>query len=215
MIQITRSGVLLQHNSDEVSGLKKQFDERFHVRFPKFLEPALLEEIHRAINAAVWSERVHDGIGVEHCLADQELTARINFLLNDEKLFHLMQEISGCEAVGSFSGRAYRMFPGSGHYDSWHSDVGDFRLVALTINLSKEIYNGGVLQIAPVKSEEPAEQISNTGFGDAILFRLGSNLKHRVTDLSGEIPKTAFAGWFKSQPNFFSMLSGRISSEAS
>ena len=41
-------------------------------------------------------------------------------------------------------------------------------------------------------------QIANTGLGDAMLFRISGNLEHRVTEVTGDQPKTAFAGWFQS-----------------
>jgi hypothetical protein len=42
-------------------------------------------------------------------------------------------------------------------------------------------------------------EIANTGWGDAMLFRTSKQLQHRVTDVVGNEPKTAFAGWFKSE----------------
>jgi hypothetical protein len=38
--------------------------------------------------------------------------------------------------------------------------------------------------------------VNNTGFGDAILFRISKDLEHRVTEVVGEVAKTAYAGWF-------------------
>jgi hypothetical protein len=37
----------------------------------------------------------------------------------------------------------------------------------------------------------------NKGFGDAIVFRIGGNLEHRVAPVRGAVPKIAFAGWFR------------------
>ena len=41
------------------------------------------------------------------------------------------------------------------------------------------------------------------GNGDAIIFRLASHLQHRNTNVTGSTPKTAFAGWFRSDPPDF------------
>jgi hypothetical protein len=35
---------------------------------------------------------------------------------------------------------------------------------------------------------------------------LANDLEHRVTEVVGIHPKTAFAGWFRSQPDFFALL---------
>ena len=97
-------------------------------------------------------------------------------------------------------GRVYRMIPGSGHYDSWHSDMIGHRMIGMSINLSPEPYSGGVFQLRERDSEQILYEVANTGLGDAILFRLADHLQHRITDVDGTIPKTAFAGWFQSEP---------------
>jgi hypothetical protein len=51
-------------------------------------------------------------------------------------------------------------------------------------------------------SEQAPKQIANLRFGDCILFRLSDMLQHRVTPVTGDFPKIAFAGWFKSQPDY-------------
>jgi hypothetical protein len=79
----------------------------------------------------------------------------------------------------------------------------------LSINLSKEIYSGGILQIREWESQRIIQEAANVGFGDGILFRLADSLEHRVTDVEGRVPKTAFAGWFRSQPDFLSMVKSR------
>ena len=39
-----------------------------------------------------------------------------------------------------------------------------------------------------------------TEAGDAILFKLDAALKHRVTEPEGRVPRTVFAGWFRTEP---------------
>ena len=99
------------------------------------------------------------------------------------------------------------MIPDCGHYDSWHDDLIEHRIIAMSINLSTEIYSGGLLQIRNRNSEEIIQEVANVGFGDAIVFRLANSLQHRITNVEGIVPKTAFAGWFRSQPDFLSFLS--------
>jgi hypothetical protein len=213
MIQITRSGLIFSGSPGELGELKQYFQAHNYIRLSNFFEPQLLEQLKNRIDLSGWQELVHEGIGVENCITDKGLTGVMNFLMNNEDLFQLMEQITDCGPIGSFGGRLYRMIPGSGHHDSWHTDMGESRLLALSINLTEEMYEGGVLQICERKSGAFFQEIPNTGFGDAILFRLASHLQHRITNMSGIIPKTAFAGWFRSQPHFRSVL--RRESEAS
>ena len=127
---------------------------------------------------------------------------------NDSRLFSFVSEVTGCGAIGCFDGRVYRLDPAQGHGDSWHSDVGDNRLVAMSVNLTPERYEGGVLQIRDEPSGEVTAEVGETALGDAMIFRIAERLRHRVSQVKGDVPRIAFAGWFKSAPSFRSVLAG-------
>jgi hypothetical protein len=77
--------------------------------------------------------------------------------------------------------------------------------VALSINISKQSYEGGLLELKNLDNQV-IESIANTVFGDAILFRLAGHLEHRRTVVRGNVPKTAIAGWFRSEPQFMDLI---------
>jgi hypothetical protein len=81
-------------------------------------------------------------------------------------------------------------------------------MIAMSVNLSTEPYEGGVLQIRERESKEVLHEEPSPSPGDAIIFRLDESLRHRVTAVEGEVGRTAFAGWFKSRPSFAAVLSG-------
>jgi hypothetical protein len=57
--------------------------------------------------------------------------------------------------------------------------------------------------------------VANTGAGDALIFRISPHLQHRISDLEGAEPKTAFAGWFRSDlPECFRDSSIRIPADS-
>ena len=58
-------------------------------------------------------------------------------------------------------------------------------------------------------SDEIIQEVYNTGFGDALLFRISNQLKHRVQEVKGTVPKTAFAGWFLEVEDFLPNLRKR------
>ena len=45
-------------------------------------------------------------------------------------------------------------------------------------------------------------EVGNHTPGDAVLFRVREDLQHRVMPLEGTGARTAFAGWFRSRPEF-------------
>jgi hypothetical protein len=129
----------------------------------------------------------------------------LHFLANDPKLFHLMQQITGCGRIGCFSGRVYRMVAGHDYNLAWHSDL-PHRLIGMSINLSTEAYSGGIFQMRDCGSSQILYQGVSSGFGEGIVFRIAPEVEHRVSKMEGTIPKTAFAGWFKSQPDYHASL---------
>jgi hypothetical protein len=193
-------------SSEDRRRLRNQFASQHYVRLPRFLDPKLFDEITVGIERSRFVARSHDGIGEETSMEPNGILAQLLLLLNDPRLFAAVREVTGCDSIGCFEGRVYRMGPGGEHYDSWHNDLAEGRMVAMSVNLSRGPYAGGVLQMRRRGPKEVFAEVTNVGAGDAILFRLDSELQHRVTPVQGSTSKTAFAGWFKSSPTFLSVL---------
>jgi 2OG-Fe(II) oxygenase superfamily len=207
MIQITRSGTVLTGPEEAVESLRGEFDRQHFIRFPALIEPGLLQFIHSQIEHAEFRRRVHTTHAEEECLPQDSLpSALLHFLFNNSRMFDLVRSITGCERIGSFSGRVYRFLSSSGHSDLWHDDMVQSRLIAASVNLGSEVYSGGVLQIRDRNSGQVLQDIANPGFGDAVVFRLAGHLQHRVTNVEGNVHRIAFAGWFRSQPDHFRFL---------
>ena len=208
MIQVTRRGTELSSSTEVLGALRDQFERRHYFVLPGLLETELLDLIQRQIDRGEFRERVHERIdsNKELCLTESAAFGALLFLMNDEKLFQLIQDITQCARIDCFEGRVYRVNPGDGHHDSWHNDIGEGRVVGMSLNLSREIYSGGVLQIRNRESEALISEVANTGSGDAVVFRLSRDLQHRITEVEGSASKTAFAGWFRAQPNVSSSL---------
>jgi hypothetical protein len=206
VMQLTRSGAVPSGTDDDVERLREQFDRRHFFRLRELIEPDFCAHLLRRIEEAEFAPRTHGEIGTELWVPDPGLTGALDFLMNDPNMLSLVENVTGCGHIGTFNGRIYRFAPGAGHYDSWHSDLGGGRLVAMSVNLSSEPYSGGVLQIREQESGNVLEEVANPGVGDAVLFRLSEHLQHRVTDVEGTAPRTAFAGWFQSQPEYRAML---------
>ena len=207
-IQIGKSGVGYSDLADNLGALRAQFDRQHYLQFAELLDPELLEFVQSQIDQGEFHERVHAGIGSnrELCMTSNTAVAALQFLMNDQKLFQLIQAVTQCDQIGCFQGRIYRVNAHSGHHDSWHNDMGEHRLVGMSINLSRELYSGGRLQIRDHLSGEIVTEVANPGLGDAVIFRLSDRFQHRITDVEGTTSKTAFAGWFRAQPDFRSLL---------
>jgi hypothetical protein len=201
MIQLTRTGFVADDPA-AVEELAAAFLRTHCVRITQFLEPSLLRWLSKAIDRAAFVPRVHDiePPATDLRLNDHDIRSTLLLLFNDRSLFAFIRRLSGCAPIGCFVGSVYRMTSELGHADSWHDDIYDGRMVALSLNLSPNGYRGGLLQLREIGSEKMLHEIANTGFGDAIVFRLSTRIEHRITAVESGPPKTAYAGWFKSHP---------------
>ena len=209
MIQIRRSGILLPGSDKDLERLRDEFNSSHCILLPNLFEVSLLEFIQDRIAQAEFYQRVHDDIvppAVDLCLKDDTTIGLLHFLVNDQHFFDMVQQITGFGPIGCFSGSVYRMDPELPHSDSWHDDLIEHRILAMSVNLSPDVYSGGILQIRNRHSGHIVHEVANTGFGTGIVFKLTPDLEHRVSNVEGQVAKTAFAGWFKSQPDYHILL---------
>ncbi len=208
IVQLRNQGLFVADPA-AIANARAEFDARHCIRLPNLLEPALARSVLDALDRATFVDYSHEGIGTELCARPGLATGVLELLANDPQLFAAVRALTGCGPIGCYHGRVYRMVPGSGHYDSWHSDEGFDRLITMSINLSPEPYEGGLLQMREKSSPHLLHEVANLGVGDAILFRIAPTLTHRVTTVEGRLPKTAYAGWFRSKPDYRDLVRAR------
>jgi hypothetical protein len=199
MLQLTRKGLVLHGQLDV---LRERFVTKHCVVLEKLLEPALLEEVQRRIEHAPWRSTTYDYVGTELTLDDPATIHILLFLLNRPEFLDAIRIISGCAQINYFHGRVYRLAAGLQSQLSWHTDIdsdphGEQRHVGLSINLSTDIFGGGTFELRDLLTRRPLAKINNTGFGDALLFRVSNDLEHRVTEVVDRVAKIACAGWFR------------------
>ena len=200
MLQLTRKGLVLHGQLDV---LRERFFTNHCVVLEKLLEPALLKKVQEGIEQAPWRTTTHvDDVGTELTLDDPVTIHILLFLLNRPEFLDAIRIITGCAEIDYFHGRVYRLAAGPQSQLSWHDDIdpapqGEQRHVGLSINLSTDVFAGGTFELRDRLTRAPLGQINNTGFGDALLFRVSNNLEHRVTEVVGKVAKTAWAGWFR------------------
>ena len=198
LLSVDRAGIRFNGDLEE---LRRQFVAKPYVELPAFVAPGLLSILEMAVAEGNFANRVHHGIGAEVCLESGAATSACQLVFNDPALLGIVTRIAG-SVVRCFNGRVYRLQPQSAHYDSWHSDASDDRVVGLSVNLSREPYDGGLLEIRRAVAPEAEHAVASAGFGSAVLFRISPELRHRVTEVRGGRPRTAYAGWFRTSPDF-------------
>lgn len=201
VVRLTRSGPVISGSDAELARLRAHFEERHHLTLPGFLDPALLDTLRGKLAATVFA-RIDRDVGSELRPLDTAPYFALELLLNSRALLELIPLLTGCPRPACFTGRIYRRAPGESHVNHWHTDLNeDGRMVTLSINLSDAVYRGGTTLVRESDTGRVVCELSNTGFGDAILFPIDPRFEHRVLDVEGDAPKTALAGWFNSKPD--------------
>lgn len=212
MLQITQAGSRLS-DPELIHRLRHQFLEQQLVKLDSFVESSLLQKIQEYLKTAKFQSLGHFDSKHQEFARDLTIDGKevvvhlIHLALNSAKLFQAIRQITDCPKIGNFSGRIYRSQPGSNHHLSWHDDIdtGD-RLIGISINLGSEKYSGGAFQLRDKRSKRILNEVANTGAGDALIFKISEDLEHRLTDMEGEIDRTACSGWFSSQPDCMSVI---------
>jgi hypothetical protein len=198
MIALGPCGVAV--DAGAVLRLRDEFRVQHCVLLEGLLDHALLDLLRPRLAAGTWADFTHEGIGTEVILNDDLALNILHFAINAPAVLDAVRVISDCPDITWYDGRIFRMDPAAGHYDSWHSDVMDGRLIGMSVNLSFAGYEGGEFEMREVSTDRRVGKIANHTLGNASLFRIDGQFQHRVGALAGTRPRTAFAGWFKSGP---------------
>ena len=201
LMQITRTGAIVHSSGEELAALRNAFVERHWLLLPSFIDRPLLDLIQNKLRQTEYCV-VDRKTGVELRPIDCTAYLATELLLNSPKLFRAIEQITGCERIACFSGRIYRRPASSTYFNRWHTDISDEgRMIALSINLSAETYEGGALQIRSAQTHEVLAEVHNRTYGDGIIFPVDERFEHRVCEVENGAAKTALAGWFKSKPD--------------
>lgn len=207
MLQLTRAAFVCTEPSGALDAMRRSFAAAHVIRLPRFVDTDLLELVRQTVRRARFSDREDEGFAREACMDHNSTLGLLFLIMNDPKLLDVIRRITGCAPIGSFTGRIYLMRAGEAHH-RWHSDVDGARLIGMSVNLTEHEFAGGRFELRHAGATEPEWSFTNAGGGDAILFRIADGIQHRVTDVEGDVPRIAFAGWFQSQPDFLSVLKG-------
>jgi len=197
LIQLTRKGLAFSGSAADLRSLRAQFHRDHYIILPRLIEPDLFQTILNRIEAAPFRDKEFNGV-VRQSVMDDPITYNLlMFLVNMPGFHRLIQRITGCRRIADFRGRIYRLNPSTDDRIVWHSDACDHRMVTLSMNLTTQEYRGGTLQIRCRGSKDLLHEVRNTGLGDTLLMRVTAKLVHRVLPVEGDVPRTAFAGWFR------------------
>lgn len=197
-IQLTRNGTTIDRDPAPIAALRTEFDATHVVKLPAFVDAPLLAEVQRHVAAGTFHSKIHKASGVEMCMEPNAAVWLLRFLIVSADVLRAVETITGAGNLTSFFGRVYRLDPGTDHRHDWHDDREDGRQLGFSLNVSTDRFEGGALQLRERDPERVTATVFNTTPGDAVIFRLHENVQHQVHPITGSVPRTVFAGWFRS-----------------
>lgn len=187
--------------------LKKSFEKNNYFILRNIFPESIKSKIQETYREEGYEYRSHVDstsgrlIAEEYALKISEPVCSFLWMqLNNESFIKLIKHITLIDNIISADGRVYQ-FRGEGlSVINWHDDVTEDndRLLGFSINLSQGLYEGGEFLIRDKQSRKLYGEIHHQGWGDGHFFRISPELQHKVNDVSGDIPRTAYAGWYLS-----------------
>ena len=218
-MQITQTGFILP-DQKKLNQYREEFRKNNCIYIPELIEKKILAKTLIHIKNAEFYENTHlsqkgNVFAKDETIVNNSIALhQIHFLMNNPTLFSVIRHISDCGEIKGFSGRIYRNSPNSSHHLDWHDDkqVAN-RLLGVSINLSKDVYEGGNFQIRKKNSSLLLKEIGCGNLGDTHIFNISDFLEHRVTKTEGLHPRLAAAGWFSSENEFSETIKKKKNNE--
>ena len=209
MITIHKNKTIIQ-DKNMLDKLKLEFEKTHSIVLDSLLSTDLKGFISQQLEKANYIKKSHRGkndylIGEEYIVQDDNILCNMLFLLmNRNEYLEAIRYITGLDKIRSFSGRIYKLDASDDCFDNWHDDFTpkEGRLVGISLNLSEGNYEGGHFLLRTKNTDKIHKEIFYKNWGTAHLFRIGKTLEHKVTKISGTIPRIAYAGWFRSEMGF-------------
>lgn len=143
LVQIGRRATTVTASPEQLEDARAHYARDHWLSLEGFVEPDLLAHARALIEESPF--QFLDSFGTELRMDSGRAFDLLEFVTNDQALYSFVERVTGCEAIGCFHGRIYRM--GAEHVADWHDDVVATRMVAMTINLSAAPFAGGELQL--------------------------------------------------------------------
>lgn len=194
-------------NSSKIEDYKTEYQNTHCVFLPSFIEQTALNNLIDRLEQTEFytksekDEHTGEFGKVLYMPSDNPVPFMFHMLMNDRELFKHLEEITGCNHIGNFTGRIHRSEGGEQHQIEWHGDNSDTRLLAMTINLGRTRYTGAKFQIRKKGEREVIREFGQTEPGDAFIFQIHPNLQHRLS-LVETGTRTVGVGWFRAEPDF-------------
>lgn len=192
------SKIIIQQ--EKIKDYRDEFARNSCVFIPELIEKNFLKTFLPKIEKSIFNEKEEAGDYKFGKVLFVPLTEPsvfiLHVLLNDKVFFQALQQITHCPTIKDFVGRIHRS-EGKQHEINWHGDNSDNRLLAISLGLGMDRYEGAQFQLREKESKKMLAEYGQLEAGDAILFKISPELEHRLAPIE-KGRRTVGVGWFRS-----------------
>jgi hypothetical protein len=161
---------------------------------PGLLPHAVLQPLLGAVERGVFTPDEQTGANFRFEVL-QDLSPNLLAPLSAPAFVARIEAASGLTGLGAFRGQVKRV--GSGHRFPWHQDKNRGQRLGISIDLSRQRYEGGAFEVRWKWDREVLMSIRPQAPGDAHLIDVAeARTVHRISPVVGPIPRTFLAGWY-------------------
>lgn len=168
--------------------------------FSDALDKSLLGKLRALTLRTRFISNQIEGLGHREIESPPLAGTAITLLLSRAPLFRWLEQATGCGVITQVSGAVARTLPSHGDGLDWHDDLNtpksSSRRLAITIALDDLHYDGGLFEIRKVGCTEPLFSFKHEKAGTVLIFKVSTELEHRVRPLVSGGPRLVYAGWF-------------------
>lgn len=186
---------------DDPEAWRKRFSDVPAFAFDGAIAPDLAQRLVTEAAGATYADDDVRKVGTRQVESPQRVSRSITLMLGRRNWFDWIESATGCGPIKALVGRIAQTRANARDELAWHDDSdGLHRLLGIVVNLSDQDYEGGRFDLRRKGSQDNLFSFAHDRPGTMTLFKVGSDLEHRVTPLLSGGPRRVFAGWLTAEP---------------
>ncbi|GAA0307879.1 hypothetical protein GCM10009087_17370 [Sphingomonas oligophenolica] len=174
-----------------------EFSKHRAIACANAIEPGLLATLMRLCREGSFASDEVEGLGHREVEKPQRAGPTISLALKRANLIDWIEHVTGCGPLEAIEGRVVRARANNHDQLLWHDDLDDVRRrLAVTINLSKQNYEGGLFELREKRTGKLLASHHHLEPGTALIFDVAYDIEHRVLPVTSGGPRCVYTGWF-------------------
>lgn len=181
-----------------VADMRRTLSDTHAALLPNIFDTSFRQMLLTLCDKASFVSNTVPGLGERSIEAPPAIAGKaLRAALRRPDVLRFVERATGCGPLAAVEGDIAEFAPRPHEELAWHDDRnGASRRLAITVNLSDVPYSGGLFELREKRSRRMLIRHIHRDVGTALIFRVESELEHRVQPVTAGGPRRVFAGWF-------------------